>query len=98
SSNGHDRFGIPDEIDTTPREEPVRQPVIESADADAPVATPNAASSPVWSLTVDQGGAAPEAVEEAVEKEETLTVAREQAAPAGPPKKGWWQRTFRGED
>jgi ribonuclease E len=94
SSNGHDRFGVPDEIDTTPREEPVRQPVQEHVAADVPVATPNAASSPVWSLTVDPGGTPPEVVREAVVKDEPVTVSSE---PAGPPKKGWWQRTFRGE-
>jgi ribonuclease E len=64
----------------------------------APVATPNAASSPVWSLAVDQAGASPGTVREAVAKEgpEQGTSA-EPATPAGPPKKGWWQRTFRSE-
>ena len=36
----------------------------------------------------------PEVVREAVVKDEPVTVSSE---PAGPPKKGWWQRTFRGE-
>jgi ribonuclease E len=95
SSNGHDRFGVPDEIDTTPHEEPIRLPAIEPRDPDAPVATPNAASSPVWSLTVDQGRSPPEAIRDAKERPES--VSSEPAAPAGPPKKGWWQRTFRTE-
>ncbi len=58
-SNDHDRFGIPDEIDTTPREEPRPQPALARADTDAPIAMPNAASSPVWSLTADPGEARP---------------------------------------
>jgi ribonuclease E len=98
SSNGHDRFGVPDEIDTTPREEPTQRPATEHTDDDAPVATPNAASSPVWSLTVDQSGAPPEVVKEAVAKDAREAVSSDPLAPAGPPKKGWWQRTFRGED
>jgi ribonuclease E len=96
ASNGHDRFGVPDEIDTTPREEPVRQPVVVDVDEDAPVATPNAASSPVWSLATE-GGAPPEAVVGPAAKEAPVTVSSDPVAPAGPPKKGWWQRTFRSE-
>jgi ribonuclease E len=101
-SHDYDRFGIPDEIDTTPREEPRPQPAIEKADADAPVAMPNAASSPVWSLTADPGEApsspqrrAPEPVAASVSKEAASEPVSTQ--PAGPPKKGWWQRTFKSE-
>jgi len=101
-STDYDRFGIPDEIDTTPREEPRPQPVIERANADEPVAMPNAASSPVWSLTADTGEVpsspqqrAPEPVAAPVSEEAAPEPVSTE--PAGPPKKGWWQRTFRTE-
>jgi ribonuclease E len=97
-----DRFGIPDEIDTTPREEPRPQPAIEKADTDVPVAMPNAASSPVWSLTADPGEVLPSPQRRAPEPV-AVPVSQEAAPepvstqPAGPPKKGWWQRTFKSE-
>ena len=99
TSNGHDRFGVPDEIDTTPREEPERRPAIERDDAEAPIAMPNAASSPVWSLTADQGEAVSpprEIVADPVRMAgPEKTPAPLSSQPAGPLKKGWWQRTFR---
>ncbi len=101
-SSDYDRFGVPEEIDTTPREEPRPQPVIERADRDEPAAIPNAASTPVWSLTADPVEApspapqrAPEPVAEPVAEEAAPEPVSTQ--PAGPPKKGWWQRTFRTE-
>jgi ribonuclease E len=101
-ANDYDRFGIPDEIDTTPREEPRPQPVIERVDADEPAAIPNAASTPVWSLTAEPDAGpspppqrTPEPVAEAVAEESAPESVSTQ--PAGPPKKGWWQRTFRTE-
>jgi len=99
-STDYDRFGIPDEIDTTPREEPRPQPVIEKADVE-PAAIPNAASSPVWSLTSDAGEAPPP--RQRAPEPAAANIAEEAAPepvstePAGPPKKGWWQRTFRTE-
>jgi len=97
-----DRFGVPDEIDTTPREEPRPQPAIERAGTGAPVAMPNAASSPVWSLTADPREAPPPPQQRAPEPV-AAPVAEEAAPepvstqPAGPPKKGWWQRAFKSE-
>jgi len=97
-----DRFGVPDEIDTTPREEPKPQPAIERADTGAPVAMPNAASSPVWSLTADAAEIQPAPQQRAPEPV-AVPVAEEAAPepvstqPAGPPKKGWWQRAFKSE-
>ena len=95
-----DRYGQVDEIDTTPRDEPVRAPVAE--------AIPNAASTPVWSL--ESPRAEPEAPQKAVEPAPvaptptaaiapTATGAPERptADPAVPTKKGWWQRAFRAE-
>jgi ribonuclease E len=99
TSNGFDRFGVPDEIDTTPREEPAREPVIERSDPETPVAMPNAASSPVWSLTAEQNENEVRPVEIAVKPMEAdvseKTPEPVSSQPAGPPKKGWWQRTFR---
>jgi ribonuclease E len=100
TSNGYDRFGVPDEIDTTPRNEPARQSAIERSEPEAPVAMPNAASSPVWSLTAGRAEEVAsrrhEIVAEPVKKE-VLEKTSEPVStqPGGPPKKGWWQRTFR---
>jgi ribonuclease E len=80
--NGHARFGAPDEIDTTPRAEPAPNPR-----ADAPSVSPNAASTPVWSLQAEQGG---DASHKSAKAAETVTAPQKE----GPAKKGWWQRTF----
>ena len=74
----------------------------------APIATPNASSTPVWSLTGDHGepvSRPPEIVAQTVTpppvEEEEAVSAVAQRAPEGPPqpaKKGWWQRTFRSDD
>lgn len=90
-----DRFGTVDDIDTTPTEAPRGRPE----------AAPNAASSPVWGLqhepdTTPSAAAAPvkpvvQTPAEPVEIDTTPSAEPEQ--PSGPPKKGWWQRTFRTE-
>ncbi|MBV9540390.1 MAG: hypothetical protein JO167_03915, partial [Alphaproteobacteria bacterium] len=70
ASFGSDRFGsVPDEIDTTP--------------TDAPRVTPNAASSPSWSLSDPN------------EIDTTPAEKPADAAPPAPAKKGWWQRAFK---
>jgi hypothetical protein len=70
ASFGNDRFGEPDEIDTTPRD-------------DVPVAVPNTASSPSWSLS------------DANEIDTTPKDDPGSAELAAPAKKGWWQRAFK---
>ncbi|MDE2182451.1 MAG: Rne/Rng family ribonuclease [Alphaproteobacteria bacterium] len=82
-----DRFGRVDEIDTTPREEPrpVPRPDPRPADSEA---VPNAASTPVWSLEA-------EAQEERASAAQKPDAAAKPQKPDEPPKKGWWQRTFR---
>jgi len=95
-----DRFGTPDEIDTTPREEAVHQ----SSNERPTIATPNAASTPVWSLgseRVEPKSASSPMSHPPVDRAERI------GTPAGfgtesekqtePVKKGWWQRTFRSE-
>lgn len=104
-----DRFGVVDDIDTTPTEAPRFRPE----------AAPNASSTPVWSLQHELDTTPAEPVKPAptpVEppaapaetKAEEAPVPAEPAPapeaapeepqePAGPPKKGWWQRTFRTE-
>jgi ribonuclease E len=88
SNNGagwNDRFGdVHDEIDTTPRDEPVSQPVV-----------PNASSTPEWSLTSQ-----PARMSEEVSPARTETPAESAPAESGEPKpakRGWWQRAFRSE-
>ncbi len=76
-----DRFGNVDEIDTTPSDEPRPRSV--------PEAVPNAASTPVWSLESNEIDTTP------VEPSEAAATKAEPAKPAGPPKKGWWQRAFK---
>ncbi|MDE2134507.1 MAG: Rne/Rng family ribonuclease [Alphaproteobacteria bacterium] len=91
----NDRYGQPDEIDTTPREEPRNLP--EMRPAVPPEAIPNAASTPVWSLEVERTQPPRKPVAEKVQAPEPP------AAPDAPPretapqpsKKGWWQRAFR---
>ncbi len=81
----NDRFGdVPDEIDTTPREEPVTPPVM-----------PNAASTPEWSLTSQ-----PARMSEEIAPPQTETSSESAPAESGeskPAKRGWWQRAFRSE-
>jgi ribonuclease E len=80
-----DRFSLPDEIDTTPRDD----------------ARANAASMPSWSLSEpDEIDTTPTDAPKPVTAEpvaEPEVVAAEPApqVPAGPPKKGWWQRAFK---
>ena len=85
------RFGQPDEIDTTPREEP-RVPAREHVEQ----AIPNAASTPVWSLKVESNEPPPPKSKPADER--PMVPAQADAAPAPQPvKKGWWQRAFRSD-
>ncbi|MEI9931993.1 MAG: ribonuclease E/G [Rhizomicrobium sp.] len=100
AADQHDRFGTPDEIDTTPREEP-------RYDADrSSIAAPNAASSPVWSLTHEERDTvAPQLAtheasissltSKAVDESKADAQAAEESAQ--PAKKGWWQRAFRSD-
>jgi ribonuclease E len=92
-NNGHDRFGVPDEIDTTPK--------LPDADTSKSIstATPNESSTPVWSLSAEGATQQAEAAlpgNESLKEEQLLETA--DSAPsttAQPAKKGWWQRTFR---
>jgi ribonuclease E len=82
-----DRFGQPDEIDTTPREEPRIAPSI---------AVPNASSTPVWSLKADSADQpAPKPKPADLRPQEPAS--SETAPPAAPVKKGWWQRAFKSD-
>jgi ribonuclease E len=76
----------------------------------APIATPNASSTPVWSLTGDhaetasrppetkvQTVAPPAAEEDPAESSDTIVAQRAPEGPPQPAKKGWWQRTFRSD-
>jgi len=104
-SNGHDHFGTPDEVDTTPQEDRAHQ-----KQTGHEIATPNASSTPVWSLAAEReeidarskkvledtvrtpvSGATPEAVAVAPPGS---TPPRSQQ----PTKKGWWQRAFLSEE
>ncbi|MEI9993207.1 MAG: Rne/Rng family ribonuclease [Rhizomicrobium sp.] len=67
ASFGTNRFGEPDEIDTTPGDH-------------RPRVSPNAASSPSWSLN---------------EANEIDTTPKDDDAKPATPKKGWWQRAFK---
>ena len=102
SSNGRDRFGEPVEVDTTPRMEPAI-----ASHVDPSQIAPNAASTPVWSLTAEHGVQADsrpsetgrEIVHRSPEhKAERADVAPSQTASPQPAKKGWWQRTFRSDE
>ncbi|HWA02074.1 MAG TPA: Rne/Rng family ribonuclease [Rhizomicrobium sp.] len=105
-SNIQDRFGTPDDIDTTPHYvEPSHDP--EPGDEAAEPANLNGSSEPVWSLS--SGAAAPPSQDASETQSGSLTpapVAEVPSAtsepvpekPSGPPKKGWWQRTFRSEN
>jgi ribonuclease E len=91
------RFGQPDEIDTTPREEPR---VALPEPPKVPYAAPNAASTPVWSLKADTSEPSvpkskpnEERPRESVSTDSTPA----QSTPAQPTKKGWWQRAFKSD-
>ncbi|HEY0283483.1 MAG TPA: ribonuclease E/G, partial [Rhizomicrobium sp.] len=87
------RFGQPDEIDTTPRDEPKRP--VEIQPARGPEAIPNAASTPVWSLKGERPEIPPQQEQEKVSAE--AEAPRETSASPQPAKKGWWQRAFRSD-
>ncbi len=95
--NGHDRFGQPDEIDTTPRAEPTQSLPEPRSDMASSVATPNATSTPVWSLANEQNVVVSIPVERDSEEPRAAEPTAAKQAPAGPAKKGWWQRTFRSD-
>jgi ribonuclease E len=88
--------GAPDEIDTTPRENPppyeapvVRREVVEES------VTPNGASTPSWTFANED-----HAPEPAAQREPEPVATAEPARAPEPPqpaKKGWWQRTFRSD-
>jgi len=74
---------------------------------ETPVAMPNGSSTPVWSLTGEHAqtiARAPGIIAEPIAPppapEEASAPAAEPlpAEPPQPPKKGWWQRTFRSEE
>ncbi len=111
SEFGYDRFGQPDEIDTTPRDDRAASasdaPAYDSSAEQTatrqsepePIATPNAASAPSWSLTsesetrpVTHDVAQSEVVKETPAPEKT------ESGPQQPARKGWWQRAFRPQD
>jgi ribonuclease E len=89
------RFGQPDEIDTTPRDEPGNLTRIPPAPVITPEAIPNAASTPVWSLKAERAEKPPKPLEEKVFAPASVETPREVPAPPQPIKKGWWQRAFR---
>jgi ribonuclease E len=78
----------------------------------APIAVPNAPSEPLWSLAAQdvphqQALAAPEprsnprkpVTKEPVREPEPIEAAAEaEEVPAGPPRRGWWQRPFRAKE
>ena len=104
-TNGHDQFDVSDSIDTG---QSLDRAPVERPEIDIPVPAPNAASTPVWSLTGDRGESAartpgivakamrpaepPRTLEPANISEENVSTRSSQ-----PGKKGWWQRTFRTE-
>ncbi len=91
----NDRYGRPDEIDITPREEPRNPP--EMHPVVPPEAIPNAASTPVWSLEAERTQPPPNPVAEkmrAPEPPAAPDALPRETAPQ-PSKKGWWQRAFR---
>ena len=81
-----DRFGIPDEVDTTPREAPRFDPDM----------APNASSSPVWSLTTPDRPRVAEEASSPAKQAANLKVESE-SVPSQSAKKGWWQRAFRSD-
>ncbi len=85
-----DRFGQPDEIDTTPREEP-RIAAREQVEQ----AVPNASSTPVWSLKVESSEPSPKS--KPAEDRPMAPASADATPPAQPSKKGWWQRAFRSD-
>ena len=86
------RLGPPDEIDTTPREEPKKLTEIQPVRISRPEAVPNAASTPVWSLEAERAEKQPKPREEKAPAPKPVEATPEAPAPT---KKGWWQRAFR---
>jgi ribonuclease E len=109
SDFGYDRFGQPDEIDTTPTDERA-QPQHDAPAHDTsaeqpahssepePIATPNASSAPSWTLSAEREAetVAHDVPASAPPPEPAAQDAAEQA-PQQPARKGWWQRTFKTE-
>jgi ribonuclease E len=89
------RFGRPDEIDTTPREEPGKLTEIQPVQITRPEAIPNAASTPVWSLKGERIETPRKPLEEKAPAPVPVEAPREAPAAPQPTKKGWWQRAFR---
>jgi ribonuclease E len=102
-----DAMSVSDQTDETERdavasyETEIVRPQIET-----PVATPNGSSTPVWSLTGEHAQTVshvPEIIAEAIaplpdpEEVPAPSAAPVPEEPLQPPKKGWWQRTFRSE-
>jgi hypothetical protein len=85
-------LGQPDEIDTTPREEPKKLTEIQPVRISRPEAVPNAASTPVWSLEAERAEKQPKPREEIAPAPKPVEATPEAPAPT---KKGWWQRAFR---
>jgi ribonuclease E len=87
------RFGRPDEIDTTPRENPGKLAEVQPAHITRPEAIPNAASTPVWSLKAERAETTPKPPERKAPV--PAEAAPDMPAAPQPAKKGWWQRAFR---
>jgi ribonuclease E len=102
-----DRFGNPDEVDTTPRAESAHEARRTEPEHASP-AMPNGASTPVWTLSSQNteqqsgptGASQPEPFGDAHRETQRSshgdTVTGSEQVPKAA-KKGWWQRTFRSE-
>jgi ribonuclease E len=102
---------LSDEIDTTPQpHEPAaaRPTRPEEPALQEEIVTPNGSSTPVWTFANEDRAAAPATISEPIRKPAPEPVAEREpepvaaepappAAPQGPLKKGWWQRTFRSD-
>ena len=86
------RFGVVDEIDTTPREEPRSLPTNPPpSPLHVPQVAPNAASTPVWSLKAEGSETAP-SERKPVRATTTEPVDGGASDASTSTKKGWWQR------
>lgn len=70
-----------------------------AGESDTEIGTPNMASAPIWTLETEAVVDAPETAKAEAEAPapEAVKAPKVEAAPekpAGPPRKGWWQRTF----
>ncbi|HVU21124.1 MAG TPA: hypothetical protein VHE09_10360, partial [Rhizomicrobium sp.] len=90
-----DRFGVPDEVDTTPRGDTIVS--ARHSELAEQIAAPNASSTPVWSLAGDQSTALNSSTLAPKRERESAEHDADDTAPAAPVKKGWWQRTFRSD-